>query len=545
MARKSSKSKAPRIPEANRITIRMYKHGLGDCFLLAFPSKADAKTPVYVLIDCGVLQKTDREGEKLLSVFDDLIKTTGGTIDLLIVTHEHWDHVAGFSYANELLESGKLTFKRVWLSWAENLSDPTARAVYDDLARKKKAVSNALKLASLAGVDGRLRAAAGQNDVSARRLQGQFEAARSTLRFLDEDDTPDPPAASKPKGAEKARPKKFLTLGKAMDWVRARVKPGDFRSPGECLPLPGADGVKVYVLGPPKDEAMIKMMDARGEQDFELAADRFGLLGMDLDERIAGLAARAGSKAGPDDDPADDEARPRSSREPNRSPFELRFQVPLEEARKQAFFRSRYGFDDDPMADPAGGWRRIDDEWLISGIGQLALQIDSRTNNTSLALTFELPGGRTLIFPGDAQFGNWKSWDDLKFVDEDQKALPTTTAKLLERAVFYKVGHHGSHNATRYESLKKMTSGRLVAMIPTDYEFGLKQGKDGWQMPRESLEKMLKEVTKERVIRADRLRDSLTPAFQPDVFQSDRPLLPDLPAGQFPIHVEYDVPLRE
>jgi hypothetical protein len=43
--------------------------------------------------------------------------------------------------------------------------------------------------------------------------------------------------------------------------------------------------------------------------------------------------------------------------------------------------------------------------------GRLALQLDSDTNNTSLVLAFELgKSGRVLLFPGDAQVGNWLSW---------------------------------------------------------------------------------------------------------------------------------------
>ena len=77
-------------------------------------------------------------------------------------------------------------------------------------------------------------------------------------------------------------------------------------------------------------------------------------------------------------------------------------------------------------------------------------------NNSSLAVAFELPGGHTLIFPGDAQFGNWLSWDRVEFKDESGKALPVTTKQLLNRAVVYKVGHHGSHNATPVEFLDEV-----------------------------------------------------------------------------------------
>ncbi len=162
-------------------------------------------------------------------------------------------------------------------------------------------------------------------------------------------------------------------------------------------------------------------------------------------------------------------------------------------------------------ATPAQSWRRIDDEWL-GGVGRLALQLDRGVNNTSLALAFELPGGRTLIFPGDAQIGNWLSWDEVTFEDEAGSKLPTTAKQLLNRAVFYKVGHHGSHNATRKAGgLEEMTGGDLVAMIPTDEKFALTQSPPhGWKMPFSDLYDALKKFTHHRVLRADRGEDELS-----------------------------------
>src|SRR5437867_12940176 len=97
----------------------------------------------------------------------------------------------------------------------------------------------------------------------------------------------------------------------------------------------------------------------------------------------------------------------------------------------------------------------------MAGAAEFALNLDSDTNNTSLALAFELNDGRVLLFPGDAQVGNWESWH----VDADGKprswqvnGRDVIARKLLERTVLYKVGHHGSHNATlREQGLERMT----------------------------------------------------------------------------------------
>jgi hypothetical protein len=62
--------------------------------------------------------------------------------------------------------------------------------------------------------------------------------------------------------------------------------------------------------------------------------------------------------------------------------------------------------------------------------------LDSAMNNTSVILLFEV-GGKKLLFSGDAQIENWAY------------ALEQPQLKDLLRGVtFYKVGHHGSLNAT-------------------------------------------------------------------------------------------------
>jgi hypothetical protein len=69
----------------------------------------------------------------------------------------------------------------------------------------------------------------------------------------------------------------------------------------------------------------------------------------------------------------------------------------------------------------------------------LALDLDNATNNTSLALAIELgPGGKVLLFPADAQVGNWFSWRDQSW--KDDKGRDVTVDDLLARTVFYKVG---------------------------------------------------------------------------------------------------------
>lgn len=102
--------------------------------------------------------------------------------------------------------------------------------------------------------------------------------------------------------------------------------------------------------------------------------------------------------------------------------------------------------------------------------GQQLLEIvralDDQMNNTSVILLFEV-GGKKLLFPGDAQIENWS------YALEDAPDHDATHA-LLAAVDVYKVGHHGSLNATPkkllWESFSKRgpTQGkRMKAVLST------------------------------------------------------------------------------
>lgn len=71
---------------------------------------------------------------------------------------------------------------------------------------------------------------------------------------------------------------------------------------------------------------------------------------------------------------------------------------------------------------------------------QIVRTLDDQMNNTSLILLFEV-GNKKLLFPGDAQIENW-SYALQEAPDHDR------ICKLLKDVDVYKVGHHGSLNAT-------------------------------------------------------------------------------------------------
>ena len=76
---------------------------------------------------------------------------------------------------------------------------------------------------------------------------------------------------------------------------------------------------------------------------------------------------------------------------------------------------------------------------------EIVRQLDRELNNTSLILLFEACG-RRLLFPGDAQLEPWL----YALEDADDAA---ETRKRLAGIDVYKVGHHGSLNATPRETL--------------------------------------------------------------------------------------------
>jgi hypothetical protein len=92
--------------------------------------------------------------------------------------------------------------------------------------------------------------------------------------------------------------------------------------------------------------------------------------------------------------------------------------------------------------------------------------LDSALNNTSLILLFEV-GDTRLLFPGDAQIENWSY---ALFTAPNHEEI----RKRLATAAFYKVGHHGSLNATPktlWSGFKRAneekTPDRLSTMVST------------------------------------------------------------------------------
>jgi hypothetical protein len=433
------------------VTIRMYKGLLGDCFLIRVAEAAKAR---FILIDCGILQHIPGDAAKMKAVAADIAAVTGGHLDLLVVTHEHYDHLSGFVHAADVFFADTFVIDELWLAWTEDPKDGQANALRARFNNSKLAVT------ALAQASARL----GMTDQVTAGLEAFIGPQEAGL------------------AAAKAR----FTGAQVLPRLQAKAGPDHVRylQPGNVVDAPG--GLRAYVLGPPRNkERLFQDLPSSGPaQETYLARQ---------DAAVETLRAAADGWIGGDGSASV-------------SPFATRYVILADKAEAGGddtldWLKSRYYGPDD--------WRRIDGDWM--GVGSaIALKLDSDTNNTSLVLALEVdPSHKVLLFAADAQVGNWLSWHDQDYTGP---AGAVTAKDLLARTVFYKVGHHCSHNATLKDlGLGLMTSPELTAMIPVVEADAHKQGK-GWNMPYPPLLAELETRTAGRVLRGDQgLAEVVTP----------------------------------
>ncbi len=287
---------------AGEVTVRMYRQGLGDCFLLAFPT-VDPKQSYYMLIDCGVLTGTPGGAAMLKQVAADILAATGGQIHLLVVTHRHWDHIAGFSQADDIFS--QMTVHNLWLPWLENPDDEVAKGLWKKTRQALTALTTALA-----------KQPAGLTHVS------------SVLGFVGEDLG----AAASAKGGDPLAPVRTLLKTGQPKYCR----PGD--GPLALPKVPGladASGAQIFVLGPPTKPEQLAQMDptSTGKETYLTGMALLSQLGFTL-----GMSLGAG--------PSEYEA----ASEGLRAPFDSRLGIPTAEAKHLEFFQVNYGFDDTPQA---------------------------------------------------------------------------------------------------------------------------------------------------------------------------------------------------
>jgi hypothetical protein len=422
---------ATKTPE--RISLRVYPVGFGDCFLLGFHYAGDDDR--FVLIDFGSTELTKKRMPRsgvfldyMKKVADDIATRCGrtngegGQIHAVIATHRHADHINGFATKakatapdapGDVIRSLKPRF--VVQPWTEDPDlDPKAlgpkeaaaiggpRGFAALLAGMQSAAGGIVEEAVRLGAK-RLTPPSASEDTATGSADapGTGKAKRvafvGQVRFLGEDNI-----------LNRSAVENLITMGKAKG-SKALYLHADAKAD---LALPG---VKTHVLGPPtlKQSDAISKMRSADDVEFWM------------------LLGATGTK------------------------FTASRGVP---------FPGRDCVDGARVPDHTRWLRDHARSARAETLLGIVRTLDKQMNNTSLILVFEV-GGARLLFPGDAQIENW------------QYALDNPDyRKLLADTTLYKVGHHGSRNATpkaglwdRFakRSTKKDGAGRLWSVVST------------------------------------------------------------------------------
>jgi beta-lactamase superfamily II metal-dependent hydrolase len=326
----------------DKLLVRMYRVGFGDCILLRVPDQGVMR---HILIDCGNLW-----GEKVGPLKDALANVlevvANDRLDLLVATHEHWDHIKGFETG---LAKLKAKVDRVWLTVAMRRDEPGASGLAE---LRERAADLWRGLAAQGAAFG-----AEVNSWLANSLSTE-DAARALRETL---------------------PAKTAYV---------------YRGCGETLPF-GDPGTRLHILAPEKEIDKTYLGAAQG------------------------LLASFEGEGNPDDAPAAGEET----------------EVPWPPQISRSDFTR--------LVEGLGAFRLL---WAAAELTQEAI------NNSSVVLLLEWRG-RRLLFPGDAQWDAAEnpaeqrgSWQVMQQHDTDAPPL------LAQRIDFLKVGHHGSHNATPYDT---------------------------------------------------------------------------------------------
>lgn len=401
-------------------TVRMYCMGTGDCFIIKLFS--GTLESFKIMIDCGVWSGSQAH---LRPYITDLKKYVANEVDVLVITHEHLDHVSVFETCRDLFTKD---FKvgKIWMGWSENDSLSKVKRWKTEHGEKKKALALAAEKLQKAVNNPAMKATLSQemNGMSILGARKNFSESLSAFANLHVN------------GAAKV----YKGMLEGMKVVKKEIAKNniEYFYPGDIMEdIPGAKGIKIYVLGPPEKWETV---ESEGGGEGESYTHNNELKGTDA---FAASVLKMGN--GPDADGI--------------LPFEREYETSTGETKKL-------------YNEKSDAWRKIDDDWLFSA-GNLALRINSLTNNLSLALAIEFEDSkRVMLFPGDAEYGSWSSWHKIPW----KGAKPETTGihfteDLLQRTVFYKVAHHMSHNGTAQRlGLNMMEHKDLAAMATLNYD---------------------------------------------------------------------------
>ena len=391
-------------PAAAKLIV--YNVGFGDCILLCVTYSDDSRR--HVLVDFGstampekvepARRNTKRRSPRdLLEVAQKIEEDCGGSLDVVVVTHRHRDHISGFAgKAGDVIQG--LRPKLVIQPWTEDPVIPE-----DATGPAARGSSRGARGLSLGDVK-----------LGLRRLE---LAAQQVVEAL--------PQLEARKGVTRTTREQILAIGmnnianrEAVENIQKLSGLHRYLAFGDILDLSAVlPHVTVDVLGPPtldQSSDVAKMAQVNPVEFWHLAAS----------SRPRTAATKAG-RLFPGVEPM------------TTPPQEARWVIPKIDSMRA--------------------------EELLS----LVRIMDDVLNNTSLILLITI-GTARLLFPGDAQLENWRY--ALSVAPNSEQIRNT-----LSQTTVYKVGHHGSLNATPRRMLwenfarrsKSDTSGRLITVMST------------------------------------------------------------------------------
>jgi hypothetical protein len=349
---------------ADKLLIRAFDVGLGDCIYCRIPKAHKDGRDFHILIDCGTLSSTDYLSTAIENLKPCLPLIDGKRhVDLLVVTHEHKDHMTGFG----MKLWGGLSFGAIWMSAAMDLKHPQAKRATRLHGFAAGAMDRAI----------RLNLPLGPQLTDLASAMALNKTAMTTLR------------ETLPK-ANKIKPV----------YVHAKSTKKDL-----ALPLKGA---AIHVLGPENDIDFYYLGDP-GDPSLRRL---LGFIEAGLPDPEAAVPA-----------PAD---------------------VPV------------------PTNIDAADFRQLRSRMLSTALAFANLS-GKVCNNTSVVLLIEWQGKR-LLFVGDTEWDN--AYKEGKKANCSWNVMWNLRKKQLGGPLaFYKIGHHGSVNATPWGQTPAAAKGEPLAIF--------------------------------------------------------------------------------
>lgn len=405
------------------VRVRMYNVGFGDAFLVTV---TNGDTCWRMLVDCGVHAQGRAEIngrsrdiiETVETIKADLIAgpdpdapcRNGGRphLDVIVATHRHADHVNGF--AEDAWDDVEV--EEVWVPFVEDPSDPVAVDLRTAQAESAAALQRA---AQALAASGRLPAPPDGHEAAAAQAAG--------IRAVAEDHVePQALGAVGTVAAAQHLAENSLFEGPNLAAMERLIGDNGFANRPKVRFLPDTDpernriettvpGARVCVLGPSRDKADLKRMNPPKKDHWLAYANA-------LDPAIT-------------TDP--------------RPLFAHSYVVPRD--RQEAVIGKK-------RLAKAADLAELGSE--AEALFAAAAVLENSVNNTSVFFVLDV-NGRRLLFVGDSQEGAWRH------VLDDQ-----SSREQLKNLIFYKIGHHGSHNATPRKFVDEVLDGQqpFYAMLP-------------------------------------------------------------------------------